>query len=208
MIQFDDRGLITAVVQDSESKAVLMVAYMNREALARTLIGPHVWFYSRSRGELWEKGATSGNYLNTVNVSLDCDGDALLVTAVPEGVACHTGAVSCFHNVVEGKEESVNRVGPGVMQVLAEVIHDRAVTMPEGSYTADLLKQGVSRVAQKLIEEAGETGLAAATGSLDEVASEMSDLLYNCVVLLESTGVSIDDVWAELGKRRGTSSVG
>ena len=234
MIQFDDRGLITAVVQDSDSKAVLMVAHMNREALARTLSGPHVWFYSRSRGELWEKGATSGNYLNTVNVSLDCDGDAVLVTAVPEGAACHTGAVSCFHNVVKGEEEpvhhvepgvicdcnyfanhfavdeveSVNRVGPGVMQLLAEVIHDRAITMPEGSYTADLLRQGVSRVAQKLIEEAGETGLAAATGSLDEVASEMSDLLYNCVVLLESTGVSIDDVWAELAKRRGTSSVG
>ena len=207
MIQFDDRGLITAVVQDSESKAVLMVAHMNREALARTLSGPHVWFYSRSRGELWEKGATSGNYLNTVNVSLDCDGDAVLVTAVPEGAACHTGAVSCFHNVVESEVESVNRVGPGVMQVLAEVIHDRAVMMPEGSYTADLLRQGVSRVAQKLIEEAGETGLAAATGSLDEVASEMSDLLYNCVVLLESTGVPIDDVWAELAKRRGTSSV-
>lgn len=252
MIQFDDRGLITAVVQDSESKAVLMVAHMNREALARTLSGPHVWFYSRSRGELWEKGATSGNYLNTVNVSLDCDCDAVLVTAVPEGAACHTGAVSCFHNVVKGEEEpvhhvetgvicdcnyfalreeesvnrigpeggswqhiyslleaeSVNRVGPGVMQVLAEVIHDRAVMMPEGSYTADLLRQGVSRVAQKLIEEAGETGLAAATGSLDEVASEMSDLLYNCVVLLESTGVPIDDVWSELAKRRGASSVG
>lgn len=208
MIQFDDRGLITAVVQDSESKAVLMVAHMNREALARTLSGPHVWFYSRSRGELWEKGATSGNYLNTVNVSLDCDGDAVLVTAVPEGAACHTGAVSCFHKVVESEVESVNRVGPGVMQLLAEVIHERAITMPEGSYTADLLRQGVSRVAQKLIEEAGETGLAAATGSLDEVASEMSDLLYNCVVLLESTGVSIDDVWTELAKRRGTSSVG
>lgn len=207
MIQFDDRGLITAVVQDSESKAVLMVAHMNREALARTLSGPHVWFFSRSRGELWEKGATSGNYLNTVNVSLDCDGDAVLVTAVPEGAACHTGAVSCFHKVVESEEESVNRVGPGVMQLLAEVIHERAITMPEGSYTADLLRQGVSRVAQKLIEEAGETGLAAATGSLDEVASEMSDLLYNCVVLLESTGVSIDDVWAELAKRRGASSV-
>ena len=257
MIQFDDRGLITAVVQDSESKAILMVAHMNREALARTLSGPHVWFYSRSRGELWEKGATSGNYLNTVDVSLDCDGDALLVTAVPEGAACHTGAVSCFHNVIKNEEEPVhhhvepgvicdcnyfahefavdeeesvnrvdpgvanersvfvnveeeyvNRVGPGVMQLLAEVIHERAVTMPEGSYTADLLRQGVSRIAQKLIEEAGETGLAAATGSLDEVAPEMSDLLYNCVVLLESTGVSIDDVWAELAKRRGASSVG
>lgn len=208
MIQFDDRGLITAIVQDSESKAVLMVAHMNREALARTLSGPHVWFYSRSRGELWEKGATSGNYLNIVDVSLDCDGDALLVTVAPEGSACHTGAVSCFHKVVESEEESVNRVGPGVMQLLAEVIHERAITMPEGSYTADLLRQGVSRVAQKLIEEAGETGLAAATGSLDEVAPEMSDLLYNCVVLLESTGVSIDDVWAELAKRRGTSSVG
>ena len=202
MITFDDRGLITAVVQNASTKDVLMVAHMNREALKRTIAGPHVWFYSRSRKTLWEKGATSGDYLSVVDLKLDCDGDALLVLAEPVGAACHTGALSCFHSGVEPDAEGSNRVGPGILFELVDIIHQRAVEMPEGSYTAKLLSAGPSRIAQKVIEEAGETGLAAATGATDEVAPEMADLIYNCVTLLESVGVPIEDVWAELARRR------
>ena len=202
MIQFDDRGLIAAVVQDAATGDVLMVAHMNREALRRTIVGPHVWFYSRSRGELWEKGATSGNYLNVVDLSIDCDGDALLVKATPEGPACHTNEYSCFHREIHEDGETQNRLGPGILQLLSELIHERAVEMPEGSYTTKLLGDGAARIAQKVIEEAGETGLAAAVGNSDEIASEMADLLYHCLVLLESTDVPIDEVWKELAKRR------
>ncbi len=202
MITFDDRGLVTVVVQDEHSKSLLMVAHMNREALDRTLAGPHVWFYSRSRNELWEKGATSGNYLKVVEVTVDCDGDALLVTVLPEGPACHTGAYTCFQSSVDSSYEKNDRFGPGVLQLLSGLIHQRALTMPAGSYTSKLLTDGASRIAQKVIEEAGETGLAAATGQRDQVASEMSDLLYHCLVLLESAKVPIDDVWTELSNRK------
>ena len=203
MITFDDRGLLTAVVQDACTNEVLMVAYMNHEALKRTIAGPHVWFYSRSRKELWEKGSTSGDYLNVVEIKLDCDGDALVVLAEPVGgAACHTGKKSCFHQSVDADSESDRRVGPGILLELAEVIHQRAVEMPKGSYTAKMLASGTSRVAQKVIEEAGETGLAAATGDLDSVPLEMADLFYNCVTLLESVGVPMDEVWAELTRRR------
>ncbi len=202
MITFDDRGLITTVVQDARTNEVLMVAHMNREALKRTIAGPHVWFYSRSRKSLWEKGSTSGDYLNVVDLKLDCDGDALLVMAEPVDAACHTGEISCFHNAVNANDETSNRVGPGILFELVDIIHQRAVEMPEGSYTAKLLAAGPSRIAQKVIEEAGETGLAAATGATDDVASEMADLIYNCVTLLESVGVPIEEVWAELARRR------
>ncbi len=202
MITFDDRGLITAVVQNACTKNVLMVAHMNREALKRTIAGPHVWFYSRSRKTLWEKGSTSGDYLDVVDLQLDCDGDALLVLAKPAGAACHTGESSCFHNALDAADDSSNRIGPGILLELVDVIHQRAADMPEGSYTAKLLKAGPSRIAQKVIEEAGETGLAAATGTLDQVPLEMADLIYNCVTLLESVGVPIEEVWAELAKRR------
>ncbi len=202
MITFDDRGLITAVVQDARTKDVLMVAHMNREALKRTIAGPHVWFYSRSRKSLWEKGATSGDYLNVVDLRLDCDGDALLVMAEPVNAACHTGEISCFHKSVDADEETSNRIGPGILCELVDIIHQRAVEMPEGSYTAKQLAAGPSRIAQKVIEEAGETGLAAATGATDEVASEMADLIYNCITLLESVGIPIEEVWKELARRR------
>ena len=179
-----------------------MVAHMNREALKRTLAGPHVWFYSRSRETLWEKGSTSGDYLDVVDLRLDCDGDALLVHAKPAGAACHTGETSCFHNSLDQTVEATNRVGPGILLELAEVIRQRAVELPEGSYTAKLIKAGPSRIAQKVIEEAGETGLAAATGAKDDVPLEMADLIYNCLTLLESVGVSIEEVWSELARRR------
>ena len=200
-LQFDDRGLITAVVQHAQTGELLMLAHMNLEAYRRTLDGPNVWFYSRSRSELWEKGATSGNFLKFVDAKIDCDGDAILIRAIPAGPACHTGATSCFHNTAARDAHAVGRLGPGILADLAAVIDQRARDLPEGSYTTELLRGDISRIAQKVIEEAGETALAAATQS-DDIADEMSDLLYHCLVLLRAADIPADDVWRKLADRR------
>ena len=159
MIRFDDRGLVPAVVQDMENGEVLTVAYMNREALRRTLEGPDVWFFSRSRHALWHKGETSGNFLRVREIAADCDRDALLVKVTPTGPACHTGQRSCFHNAVDTADgEATN--GPGILDELFDVIADRRVNPRSGSYTSSLFESGRKRIAQKVIEEAGEAALA------------------------------------------------
>ena len=202
VLTFDDRGLVTAVVQHAETGQVLVLAHMNLEAYQRTLRGPNVWFYSRSRDELWEKGATSGNYLKFVEAQIDCDGDAILVKALPDGPACHTGSRSCFHIPASYDIAQSSRIGPGVLTELASVIKGRSEAMPEGSYTTELLRGDVARIAQKVIEEAGETALAATTGA-DDVAEEMADLLYHCLVLLRARDIELDNVWRALSDRRG-----
>ena len=225
MIQFNDRGLVPAIVQDAESGRVLMHAYMNEEALRRTLEGPDAWFYSRSRQELWHKGETSGNYMKVVEVEHDCDSDTVLVGVIPVGPACHTGAESCFDSGVLGldsldarstsdsldsegplrrvdAEDMPKKPGPGVLADLLEVIKQRAEEKPEGSYTAELLEAGTGRVAQKVVEEAGEVAIASVSRTSDETASEMADLLYHSMVLLAAAGVPADKVWDELAKRR------
>ncbi|MDE0591799.1 MAG: bifunctional phosphoribosyl-AMP cyclohydrolase/phosphoribosyl-ATP diphosphatase HisIE [Dehalococcoidia bacterium] len=208
MIQLDDRGLLAAIIQDANSGRVLMHAYMNEEALKRTLEGPDAWFYSRSRQELWHKGATSGNFLKVVEVQQDCDGDAIVVQVNPVGTACHTGAESCFDSGVldTGLLEtngSTAKLGPGVMQELLDVINQRVAEKPEGSYTVLLIEEGPGRIAQKVVEEAGETAIASVSQTHDDVANEMADLLYHCMVLLASLKMPVDMVWEVLAKRRG-----
>ena len=208
MIQFDDRGLLAAIVQDADSGRVLMHAYMNKEALKRTLEGPDAWFYSRSRQELWHKGATSGNFLKVVEVQQDCDGDAIVVQVNPAGPACHTGAESCFDSGVLDAalleaDGSTEKLGPGVLQELLDVINQRVSEKPEGSYTVSLIEEGPGRVAQKVVEEAGETAIASVSQTHDDVANEMGDLLYHCMVLLASLKMPVDMVWEVLAKRRG-----
>ncbi|MBT5476656.1 MAG: bifunctional phosphoribosyl-AMP cyclohydrolase/phosphoribosyl-ATP diphosphatase HisIE [Chloroflexi bacterium] len=208
MIQFDDRGLLAAIVQDADSGRVLMHAYMNEEALKRTLEGPDAWFYSRSRQELWHKGATSGNFLKVVEVQQDCDGDAIVVQVNPAGPACHTGAESCFDSGVLDAalleaDGSTEKLGPGVLQELLDVINQRVSEKPEGSYTVSLIEEGPGRVAQKVVEEAGETAIASVSQTHDDVANEMGDLLYHCMVLLASLKMPVDMVWEVLAKRRG-----
>ena len=200
-LAFDDRGLITAIVQHAETGEVLMLAHMNLESYRRTLAGPNVWFYSRSRDELWEKGATSGNYLRFVDAKLDCDGDAILITALPDGPSCHTGESTCFHVDADATATGMTRAGPGILTELESIIRQRARDLPEGSYTADLLRGEISRVAQKVIEEAGETALAASTGGRN-VPGELADLLYHCLVLLRAADIDLNEVWRELAKRR------
>ena len=208
MIQFDDRGLLAAIVQDADSGRVLMHAYMNEEALKRTLEGPDAWFYSRSRQELWHKGETSGNFLKVTEVQQDCDGDAIVVKVNPVGPACHTGAESCFDTAVLDSalleaDGSSERLGPGILQELLDVINQRVAEKPEGSYTVQLIEEGPGRVAQKVVEEAGETAIAAVSQTADDVANEMGDLLYHCMVLLASLEMPADKVWKVLAERRG-----
>ena len=203
VVALDDRGLAPAVVQHAETGDVLMLGYVSEGSLARTLEGGTVWFYSRSRSELWHKGEMSGNYLRVRSVSVDCDGDTVLLKVVPDGPACHTGNPTCFFTPLEGAPEYSHRDGgPGILEELFSVIQERKRDMPEGSYTAELLREGADRVSQKVIEEAGETAIAGVKGDTEQLAEEAADLLYHTLVLLAATGTTPEQVWASLRKRR------
>ena len=177
-MKLDSRGLIPAVVQDAATGEVLILAYTNPEALKRSLDSRQVWFYSRSRQEIWHKGATSGNYMDIKEILIDCDRDAIVFKVDPKGPACHTGDTSCFvdslDKIPEGFERSDCEL---IISDLFQVIEKRRADLPEGSYTADLLKRGVSRIAQKVIEEAGETALAASEGNKEELEAEAPVLM-------------------------------
>lgn len=213
-LKFDSQGLIPAVLQDAETREVLMVAYMNRESVRRTLESGDAWFWSRSRQELWHKGETSGNYQRVVRARADCDADTLLLEVNPDGPACHTGATSCFFEEIDEPRdagaESVGAAtatadgpsGAAVIEELAGVIAERHAAMPEGSYVAGLLKAGIDRVAKKVGEEAAETIIAGKNGSHDEIVWEVADLWFHSLILLEATGVPVGDVFAELARRR------
>ena len=203
-MKLNERGLIPAIAQDINTGQVLMMGYMSPGALKRTLEGGQVWYYSRSREDLWHKGEVSGNYLNLKEAWLDCDSDTILLKVEPDGPTCHTGATSCFFTPLEGMPEGFQReeVSVEVLEDLFSVIQERKRDMPEGSYTADLLRQGVGRVAQKVIEEAGEAALAAAQGETDRVPAEVADLLYHTLVLLAASGVTPSQVWQELRARQ------
>jgi len=198
-IRFDDAGLVPGVVQDAATGQVLMLGYLNAESLRLTAETGFVTFWSRSRGELWRKGETSGNTLAVVDIGLDCDGDALLIRAHPAGPTCHTGTVSCFDNVTPGDRSF------GELDALWAVIAARAAELPPGSYTTSLLEGGVDAVGRKVTEEATEVLLAAkdnAVGAGDRVAEEAADLVYHLLVLLAERDVPPSAVLEELANRR------
>ncbi|HHP50329.1 MAG TPA: bifunctional phosphoribosyl-AMP cyclohydrolase/phosphoribosyl-ATP diphosphatase HisIE [Moorella mulderi] len=203
-LRFDEKGLIPAIIQE-ESGPVLMLAYMNREALEKTLATGEIWFYSRSRKELWHKGATSGNYQKVIKAFYDCDGDALLFRVRQKGVACHTGRFSCFHNPLPVKsQEGEDEKPPGLGQVLEEVfgiIKERQENRPQGSYTARLLAEGQDKILKKVGEESSEVIIASKNLNPQEVVYEMADLLYHLLVLMAYHGVGLDEVARELARR-------
>jgi len=204
-LRWDDRGLLPAIVQDAGDGGVLMLAWMNREALERTLAGPHVTFWSRSRGALWTKGDTSGHRLETVAVRADCDGDALLVTARPTGPACHTGARSCFFAALSPGGPPAR---PGeVLAHLCATIEARRGADPAASWTARLLTAGPDAVGAKLREEAGELAAACASEPDDRVAAEAADLVYHLLVALAGRGVPLSRVTDALAAREGRSGL-
>jgi phosphoribosyl-ATP pyrophosphohydrolase/phosphoribosyl-AMP cyclohydrolase len=204
MIQLDDKGLVAAIVQDAGTKEVLMLGYMSPGALERTLEGGDVWFYSRSRSELWHKGETSGNYMYLKSASYDCDGDVVLLQVDPDGPACHTGQRTCFFTPLEEMPEFARPdKGPGILDELFSVIKDRQQELPEGSYTTSLFNEGVDRIGQKVIEEAGEAVIAGVKLDKDGLARESADLLYHLMVLLAANGARPEDVYTHLRERRG-----
>ena len=190
-------GLLPAVVQDADSGAVLMLAYMNRAALAATLAGGRVTFWSRSKRRLWTKGESSGNFLMLVDAAADCDRDTLLILARPLGAVCHTGTATCWGSAAP--RAAVQTVS--FLAGLERIIDERLEVKPEGSYTAKLLAQGMRRIAQKVGEEGLELALAAVAQSNDEVVAEAADLLYHVLMLLRVKGLSLGQVVAELETR-------
>jgi phosphoribosyl-ATP pyrophosphohydrolase/phosphoribosyl-AMP cyclohydrolase len=203
MIQLDDKGLVPAIAQNASTKEVLMLGYMSPGALERTLEGGDVWFYSRSRSELWHKGETSGNYMHVKSASYDCDGDVILLQVDPDGPICHTGNSTCFFTPLEELPEFTRPdKGPGILDELFSVIQDRKQELPEGSYTAQLFNDGVDRIGQKVIEEAGEAVIAGVKLDKDGLAREAADLLYHLLVLLAANGARPEDVYTHLRERR------
>ena len=189
-------GLLPAVVQHAETGAVLMLGYMNADALKSTLTSRRVVFFSRSRQRLWEKGETSGHTLLLSEIRTDCDRDSLLVLARPAGPTCHLGTASCFGDIPPSFEPPL-----AFLSVLENLIQQRITERPSDSYTARLMESGIKRVAQKVGEEGLEVALAGAGGTGDEVVAESADLLYHLFVLLRARGLSLEQVAAELRAR-------
>jgi phosphoribosyl-ATP pyrophosphohydrolase/phosphoribosyl-AMP cyclohydrolase len=186
-------GLIPAIIQDNKTNKVLMLGFMNEEALERTRETKRVTFFSRTKNRLWMKGETSGNTLQVVDILADCDNDSLLIKAIPSGPVCHTGSDTCFR---ERNEEDVM-----FLKYLQDFIEKRRREMPEGSYTTTLFTKGVNRMAQKVGEEAVETVIEATNGTEEGFIYEASDLVFHLLVLLASKGLRLEDLSRELMKR-------
>jgi phosphoribosyl-ATP pyrophosphohydrolase/phosphoribosyl-AMP cyclohydrolase len=203
-VRFGADGLVPVVAQERRSGDVLMLAYADRDALARTLSTGEAHYYSRSRRAPWRKGETSGHVQRVVEVRLDCDGDAVLYRVDQTGPACHTGERTCFSSVlIETQPDPVPGADPGghPLSRLAGTIARRAQERPDGSYTVKLLDSGVAKIAQKVGEEAVETVVAATAEDETRLAAETADLLYHLLVLLQARGVPLERVWGELERR-------
>ena len=196
-LKFDEKGLIPAIVKDANTGKVLTLAYMNRESLGITLEKKLTCFWSRSRQELWLKGETSGNFQHVVSITADCDGDALLVSVVPDGPACHTGAASCFFNPVweDPDREDFS------LDALTELIRGRKEERKEGSYTTYLFEKGLDKILKKVGEESTEVIIAAKAQDKKETIYEIADLTYHILVLMVEAGISPDEIRRELASR-------
>ena len=197
-IKYDENGLVPAIVQDINTGDVLMLAYMNEESLKKTIETKYTWFFSRSRKELWNKGATSGNKQEVKQLSYDCDGDTILVKVVQNGDgACHTGEYSCFYNeLIKSENDAYN-----IVNTLYNLIKERKNNPVEGSYTNYLFTEGIDKILKKVGEENAEVIIGAKNSSKEEVIYEASDLVYHMIVLLVEMGISIEDIKGELLKR-------
>jgi len=209
MVKFDEKGLVPAIVQE-ENGQVLMLAYMNKESLEKTLETGYTWFYSRSREKLWQKGETSGNVQKVLEISYDCDGDTLLVRVHQTGVACHTGSYSCFSGRRIGEKNQELAVIPpkeemnlaNILYDLYAVIQDRRLHPVDGSYTNYLFEKGQDKILKKVGEEAVETVIASKNMRKEDILYEMGDLWYHCLVLLAFHNIRPEELFAELMSRR------
>lgn len=201
-MKFNQDGLIPAIIQDAYSSEVLSLAYMNEKSFNRTLESRETWFWSRSRKELWHKGATSGNTQAVVEVVVDCDEDALLVRVSPSGPACHKGEVSCFHNYLIRQQVGTSETAFGQsVTSLYQIIESRQRERPEGSYTSYLFQAGLDKILKKVGEEAAETIVAAKNEDDGQFVNEVADLMYHLLVLMVARGVALEEVGSELSRR-------
>ncbi len=196
-LKFDERGLITAIVEDAYSKKVLTLEYMNRESLEISMREGRTCFFSRSRQELWRKGETSGNVQHIVSITADCDRDALTVVVEKDGPACHTGADSCFNDEVWHSEE----LSEFSIDGLYALLQDRKATLPEGSYTSYLFQKGVDKILKKVGEECTEVIIAAKAADKRETVYEIADLAYHVLVLMTEAGITPEEIRQELASR-------
>jgi phosphoribosyl-ATP pyrophosphohydrolase/phosphoribosyl-AMP cyclohydrolase len=194
-VRFDHRGLVPAIVQDAATGSVLMLAWMDREAIDATEATGEVHFHSRSRDALWKKGETSGNTLHAVSVTVDCDGDALLIRAHPRGPICHTGTATCW-----GDDEAQPLAR--TLSELAALLRERKRDLPAGSYSAELFRKGVGAISQKVGEEALELALAAVTEPKDRAISEFTDVVYALAVLATELGITADELVRSLAEKK------
>lgn len=209
-LKFDSKGLIPAVVQDETTGEVLMVAYMNEESFLKTVETGETWFWSRSRQTLWHKGETSGNIQRVKELLLDCDGDTLVVKVEQiGGISCHTGKRSCFHRRLDwsgGQWQNIPEAGTKgpeeILTVLYELIRDRRENPVEGSYTNYLFSKGQDKILKKVGEEAAEVIIASKNCAADEIRYEVADLVYHLLVMLNYHGIGLEEIEAELCKRR------
>jgi len=195
-LKFDEKRLIPAIVVDDDTGAVLTLAYMNRESLAISMEKGLSCFWSRSRQELWLKGATSGNYQHIVSITADCDYDALEVRVKKDGPACHTGAESCFHNDIFGQKKE-----PFQLETLEQLLQGRKANLPEGSYTTYLFQKGIDKILKKVGEECTEVIIAGKADDRAETVYEIADLAYHVLVLMVQMGISVEDIRKELAGR-------
>ena len=195
-LQFDEKGLIPAIVVDAQTNQVLTLAYMNEESLRISMEKKLTCFWSRSRQELWLKGETSGNYQHIVSSTAECDYDALVVKVTKDGPACHLGEESCFHNPVSGEEAT-----PFRLEGLYDLLMDRKATLPEGSYTTYLFQKGLDKILKKVGEESTEVIIAGKAEDKAETIYEIADLTYHVLVLMAQMGISVEEVRKELASR-------
>lgn len=208
-IKYDAQGLVPAVVQDTQSKEVLMLAYMNEESVKLSVESGYTWFWSRSRNELWNKGATSGHKQKIVSMTYDCDGDTLLVKVIQAGPACHTGSYSCFTNDLAVTDQAQTQAALAeqdrfaMLSALEHTIAERYAERPEGTYTTYLFDKGVDKILKKIGEESAEVIIATKNNDNDELRSEATDLIFHLSVLMRERGLSWDDIMGELKRRQG-----
>jgi len=199
-LKYDKQGLIPAIIQDVKSGTVLMLAYMNRESLEKTILEGRTWFYSRSRQSLWPKGETSGNIQKVAAIYYDCDADTLLVQVHQTGNACHEGTFSCFSRTLAEVSEGIS-ADWAVLSWLEEIVKERKNTLPLESYTTYLFSKGIDKILKKVGEEATEVVIAAKGGKKEEVIYETSDLIYHLLVLLQEQNIELKEIWQELSGR-------
>jgi phosphoribosyl-ATP pyrophosphohydrolase/phosphoribosyl-AMP cyclohydrolase len=201
-IAFNDDGLVPAVVQDATTGRVLTVAWMNRDSLEKTIETGQTWFWSRSRQELWNKGATSGNTQEVAGIATDCDSDAIVVSVIPAGPACHTGEDTCFHVPMQG-DVGADNAPFAMLPDLEAIIRERVADAdPKSSYTAHLMAKGIDTMCKKVGEEATEVAIAAKGQERDQLIYESADLLYHLMVLWQAEDIRLSEVAEELASRR------